>query len=256
MFYYKVIKDGEFIGIATSCEMRKYQTKHKILLCCDETEAQYIQVDGMRIYHAGWMWKETIPGMYPTADVIAIDEAEYNTIREATSNGEDYKEQEQPEEEIIEAIESSNDSEYIEVTMDYLRNMKIQEMSIECNRFIQRGFDVQLSTGLEHFSLTAQDQLNFITLTNMIQQGAAAVPYHSDNELCRYYPAEDILAIVNAATEYKTYHITYFNSLKHYIMGITDIAELRQVKYGITLPDEHKSDVLKEIEASAGGGES
>lgn len=254
MYYYKIIKDGEFIGLATSCDMRRYQTKHNILLCCDETEAQYVQLDVLRIYHAGWMWKETVPGMYPAADVIAINEAEYNTIREATANGEDYVEKEEFEDNLIESIEASNDAEYIQVTMDYLKQVKIQEMSNACSKCIQDGFDTVLSDGqIAHFSLTAQDQLNFITLTNMIQQGAEMVPYHSDGELCRYYSAADVNIIVSAATQYKTYHITYFNSLKHYILAIEALEELKNVRYGTVIPAEYKSDVLLEIEAAVGG---
>lgn len=53
-----------------------------------------------------------------------------------------------------------------------------------------------------HFSLTTQDQLNLITLSAMVSQGAEQVPYHADGELCKFYSVSDMLAIINQATNF------------------------------------------------------
>ena len=135
--------------------------------------------------------------------------------------------------------------------IDDIRDAKIDEMSIACNETITKGFDVELSDSeSHHFSLTTQDQLNLITLSSMALAGDNDIPYHADGELCKYYTAEDINTIVSAATAFKTYHVTYFNSLKAYIMTLAKIEDVINVEYGSEIPDEYQSDILKELNSN------
>lgn len=129
-----------------------------------------------------------------------------------------------------------------------IRAAKINEMSLACNEIITSGFDAELSDGeSHHFSLTTQDQLNLITLSSMALTGNNEIPYHADGELCKYYTAEDINTIVSAATTFKTYHVTYFNSLKSYITTLDNVDDILDVEYGDDIPAEYQSDILKEI---------
>ena len=58
------------------------------------------------------------------------------------------------------------------------------------------------------------------------------------------------------ATQFKTYQVSYFNALKAYIESMTDIETIGAVVYGIEIPAEHQSDVLKVLLAAmATGGE-
>ena len=123
------------------------------------------------------------------------------------------------------------------ITVEYVRNKKIAEMNTICSKAIQDGFDVKLSDDASHhFSLTEQDQLNLITLSTMIA---------SDGEPCIFYPVEDITAILNAATSWKTYHVTYNNSLKMYINALDNISDISAITYGIEIPVDYQSDVLR-----------
>lgn len=132
--------------------------------------------------------------------------------------------------------------------LDDIKDAKISEMSASCNSVITRGFDVELSDKEKHhFSLTVQDQLNLITLSSLATAGETVIPYHADGEICREYSAEDISLIVNAATAFKTYHVTYFNSLKVYIKALSDISQISQIKYGVDIPEEYQSDILKTL---------
>lgn len=81
----------------------------------------------------------------------------------------------------------------------------------------------------------------------MIAQGATSIPYHAKDELCKFYSAEDIALIIETATQFKTYHTSYFNSLKNYINSMATIEEIGAVEYGINIPAEYQSDVLKEL---------
>ena len=78
----------------------------------------------------------------------------------------------------------------------------------------------------------------------MIESGETALPYHADGELCRFYSVEDINLIINTATKHKTYHITYFNSLKAYINSLNSIEDISNIFYGVAIPINYQSEIL------------
>lgn len=255
MNYYKIIADGEFIGVGNSTNMICYQVKHNIILGCSEKKAEYIICDE-KLYRADWMLPVnpmSTKYSYTKAEVIAIEEEEYNALVSAIEKNEEIVIE--PETPVEEAPEYIDPNEVI--TVDYVKNAKIAEMSNTCNKVITNGFDVTLSDGNSyHFSLTTQDQLNLITLSSMVASGETQIPYHADGELCRFYSAEDINIIITTATQFKTYQVSYFNALKAYIESMTDIETIGAVVYGIEIPAEHQSDVLKVLLAAmATGGE-
>lgn len=244
MTYYKVIKDNEFIGVGTSYELRKYQTKHGILLVADDDTAQYIDIDGI-LYRDSWFKVVTTDTIqYENADIVVISEEEYQQLFEAIDKGEEIEintDDEPSENEEVVVIDNNE-----EVTLDYLKAQKVKEMSYICNQIIVNGFDITLSDGeVHHFSLTVQDQLNLITLSAMISAGEQTIPYHADGELCRNFSAADIGLVIKTSTELKVYHTTYYNSLKLYIQSLDDREAIADVYYGMSIPEEYESDVLK-----------
>lgn len=241
MKYYKVIYANNIVGVATTNGLRKYQKKHNLFLMCEESDAQYIECNG-EIYHASWMIPETIDySEYPKADVIEIGEAEYNTLFTAIETGEEIK-----VEQNVEVVDDSIVDPVEELTLEYVISKKIEEMSYYCNKSIVNGFDCILSDGkVYHFSLDTADQLNLITLSTMIASGETAIPYHADGELCRFYTVDDISTILSSATNFKTYQVSYYNSLKSYIESLTDIESVSNVVYGMNVPIEYQSDVLR-----------
>ena len=244
MTYYKVIKDNEFVGIGTSYELRKYQLKHGILLVADDNTAQYIQIND-KLYRDNWFKVLTTNTIeYETASISVIDESEYQQLFEAIDAGEEISNVTNDEDTYYQEDDNVVDSDSI-ITLDYLKTQKIKEMSYYCNQAIVNGFDVELSDGrTHHFSLTVQDQLNLITLSSLAASGVDNIPYHADGELCEFFSVNDIQMIVKAATELKTYHTTYYNSLKLFIQSLGDRDDVANVIYGANIPDEYKSDVL------------
>ena len=255
MIYYKVIQNNEFIGIGTSYELRKYQPKHNILLIAHDDAAQYIDVNGT-LYRDSWLKPINSNDnfiKYENASISVISAEEYQQLSEAIDKGQEIQIATEQDNLIQDNSEQSEQQIPIVeiVTIDYLKEQKIKEMSYMCNQIIANGFDIVLSDGNKHhFSLTVQDQLNFITLANMIQSGETILAYHADGELCRYYSAEDISKVIKYATEFKTYHTTYYNSLKSYIQSIQDRESIRTITYGIDIPVEYQSDILKVILAN------
>ena len=251
MNYYKLISGTNFVGIATQHNFREFQHKHSIILACDEERAQYVQC-GDLFYRADWMVPVTTDKVsYETVELVRIEKDEYDILLAAVEKGEEIEieqEQNEPVEEtpVVDPIE--------EVTLDYLKEAKINEMSYVCNQIITNGFDVILSDSNQyHFSLTTQDQLNLITLSSMVANGETHIPYHADDELCRFYSAEDITTIINTATQFKTYQVSYFNTLKMYINSLKRKKSVAAVQYGMAIPEEHQSEVLKTMLAANGG---
>lgn len=137
---------------------------------------------------------------------------------------------------------------YFITNLDEIKTSKIKELSTECNKTIINGFDVVLSDNNKyHFSLTYEDQINLITLSGMVQAGEKYIPYHADDGECKYYSTEDMNHIITVGTTFKTYHTTYFNSLKMFVNSLTDNETVRSIEYGINIPDEYQSDVLKQL---------
>ena len=241
--YYKVINNSKFIGVGTSNDFCRLQKKHGILLACDESQAQYIQISD-NLYHAQWMLPDKSNNIESYAEVIEISESEYNNLHSVIESGEEIQIEEaypQEKEEETPIIDENT-----EITVEFVKTRKINEMSMVCSNMITNGFDVVLSDGKSHhFSLTTQDQLNLMSLNAMIASGESNIPYHADGELCKFYSPEDIISISTEATNYKTYHVSYFNSLKAYIESMNNIEDISAITYGTLIPEEYVSDVLK-----------
>ena len=135
--------------------------------------------------------------------------------------------------------------EELSLTAEYAKAAKIDEMRRACEAAIIDGVDVTYNGVTRHYSLELTDQLNILALQDAIEQGAQQIPYHGDDEPCRYYSQEEFLAVVAAANAHKTFHTTYFNSLKAYIENVETLDELDEITYGVSVPVEYQSDVLK-----------
>lgn len=242
MTYYKIIINNQIIGVATSMNCLRFQNKHLTLERTVDDLAEYIEcID--QLYHATWMAPiKTDIYHYTIAAIIEISQEEYTILVPAIENNpipiEENEEEEQP-------VISNDDPD---ITVEFVRKAKINEMSRACNQIIEAGFDITLNENVEHFSLTTQDQLNLISLSAMAQAGTEAIPYHADGQICRFYTAAEINQIVSAATQFKIYQTTYYNALKNYINSLDTIEEIAAITYGTSLPEEYKSEVLKALE--------
>ena len=243
--YFKLINGRNFVGIASSLDFLKLQQKHRLLLLSDVEHGQYISVGGT-LYRDQWMAPVTDDDIhYEVVSVIEIDEEEYNALYESMDSGDEVI----VEPEIVETPEDEIPSDpNDEVTLEFIQEKKIATLSRQCQEAIVNGVDVELSSGeIKHYSLSVEDQLNIASMVTMLQQGVSAVPYHADGELCEYYSTEDMQRIATSATEWKTYHITYFNSLKNWVSSMDTVEDVASVTYGDEIPSEFCSVVLNQL---------
>jgi hypothetical protein len=84
-----------------------------------------------------------------------------------------------------------------------------------------------------------------------VQQGASAVPYHADGELCRMFTAEEFMTVANAAIAHIFWHRTYCNHLNAWIKR-GKLKEISGIFYGIELPAD-LAENMEQLLKSAGG---
>lgn len=239
--------------------MREYQSKHDIVLACDESRAQYIQIDD-NIYHAMWMVPETIKGLHPVAEVVEISEEEYDAIKYLLDNDEEYQEPE-PSVEEPDYDFSENPDTNTEITLEFVKEKQIAKMSKDSEDVIHAGTDITLSDGnIYHFSFSDQDQYQIgflatsaktaVMLESMgLPTGETGkdYPWHSDGGDCIFYSREDIILIGTAMQNTITYQNSYFHALRNYIQSLDDIQDVFAIEYGVEVPQEYWGDVYAEI---------
>ena len=84
-----------------------------------------------------------------------------------------------------------------------------------------------------------------------MKEGAQAVPYHADGELCRMYTAAEFSALAQAATAHVFYHRTYCNHVNAWIAR-AGLDELAAIEYGAELPADLAASMAR-IMQEAGG---
>ena len=79
--YYKVIKNNKVIDILDKLVFLKYQPKHKIMILCDENEAQAIlSSDNNTIWHESTLYKIPVDG-YDIVELVEISRYEYQQLK-------------------------------------------------------------------------------------------------------------------------------------------------------------------------------
>ena len=155
-----------------------------------------------------------------------------------------------PESGIVEKdIVFTAELEYIP-TLEEVKSQKIQEMNDRQQEIIQNGIEVQLSDGTTgQFSLGLYDQLSLGQLRSNAEKGTEKIPWHEDEEgkKCKWYKAVDMLLITSKAEAFLTYHITYFRDLRDYIKSMGDKESVNSVEYGVYIPSEYQSEVLRDL---------
>ena len=131
-------------------------------------------------------------------------------------------------------------------TLEEVKNHKKEEISAACESIIFAGIDVKIGEEYEHFSLKMKDQVNLFGKQYQIASGATSVEYHQDGHPCKYYSVEDMMKIITAAMEWVSYHTTYCNALNMWIAGAETKEEVEAIYYGVDVPEEYQSEVLKD----------
>lgn len=254
MNYYKFISGGNIIDSLDNPVWVKEDKRGNIVRCDIKEAMGVLSSDMSTVLHISGA-KEFSEDVYTEIAVADITADEYEEIKVLLGLGAEvpdgegdveWKDEETHPEEIPE-----------DATLTEVKTRCLEKLSADCQNTIYGGVDVQLTDGsVRHFDLQIEDQLNLLTLSTLIASGSTTIPYHASDELCTYYSAEDIMKITETATTFKTYHTSYFNSLKNWVMSMKTVAEVGAVKYGDIIPAEYCSSVLIGMVDSISEGES
>ena len=135
-------------------------------------------------------------------------------------------------------------------TLEEEQTEKISEMNEIQQLTIRDGVLITLSDGRnEQFTLKDQDQTSLMGLQTLVAQGVENIPWHSadQSEHCKYYSNADMAIIAEKALQFITYHVTYFRDLRIYIRSLKAKEEVQNVTYGMEIPVEYQSEVLKDF---------
>ena len=152
--------------------------------------------------------------------------------------------------------EPAPEPEPYEPTIEEIQEAKVAEMNAAQQNAIAYGVDVKLTDdATEHFSLTQYDQQSLMGLQSLVDAGQESIPWHNsdEDEHCKFYSNADMLKIITAALSYISYHVTYFRDLRIYIRSLQDKEAVQAIEYGVDIPAEYQSEVLKAMAAQTGG---
>ena len=239
--YYKAVKDGKIIDAYDFLSHVRYDTMSGMILRCSREDVPngIIQRNGICIYHVdGWESFPEEAGSYETVELQEVPDADtYFAIIEALKDEEEIPDVPEPE------PEPGPDED-----INFIKNSKVKAMSAKCEQTIVEGVTVTLSDGNDyHFALNLSDQIMIDSLVARANNGEDALPYHADGEPDRFFCAADILIVKNEMDAHVLYHRTYFNSLKVYIEDLKDAVSVSEIRYGVEIPEEYQSDVLKAV---------
>ena len=216
---YKLIYNNLVIDVVKKPKYLRYLTKSGRTVLTNKTSAHCIMGSNNKDIYLlqgvnrpeGKDWKEVT--------VVAITENEYNSLIKLLASDQ--------------AIYADKNQ------LKHVQNEKISELNTICRNTIIEGVSVLFSDKKYHkFELTIEDQLNLMTIESEIKAGAKKILYHEKNKVCQMYLASDIQLLIDAVHKHKAYHTTYFNLLKNYIYSLHDIEKIREIEYGIELPDD------------------
>ena len=112
---------------------------------------------------------------------------------------------------------------------------KVQSLREECQRKIVDGIEV----GGKHYSYDASDQANIANLVGMAKEMQVSLPYHADNESCRLFTVEELIALYTLQEFNVTYQTTYYNQAKLMVEAMTNWEDWDQFSYGSPLTGKY-----------------
>lgn len=247
MSFYKVVLNDKIVDVLENVVWVKENLRGRIVICGANEAVGVVSSDAKTIWHiagASHMANHT----FEDVKVVDIEESEAKELQTLLGLGGDVIDKDNGID--VEFPDETEEPEEIpeDATLNEVKRICLERLSNACQQVIFDGFTVVMTNETEkHFTLKIEDQLNLLSLSTLIASGVEAIPYHASGELCEYYSVEDMMRIITTATEFKTYHTSYFNSLKNWIESMEDITEIGSIAYGDPVPEEYRSVVLNEL---------
>lgn len=132
-------------------------------------------------------------------------------------------------------------------SLETLKQEKIEEFSKICGERIVAGVDVQTTQGVEHFSLTLEDQAN---IKQTYEDCWEKLPYHADGKDCRPFTYDELAAVMNAGKTHIFILQTKLNKLRKWIRRCETEDELSKITFDSDLPEDLALEMQELIKCS------
>ncbi len=136
-----------------------------------------------------------------------------------------------------------------EETLDDVKARKITELEL-ANAEASSSVDIVLSDGNSYnFPLSLDDKVELLGCQTEVAAGNDKIAWHTsdDTQHCTFYSNADMKIITQVALTFITFHTTYIKDLKIYLNSLDDKESVEAVTYGMTVPEEFRSEVLKAL---------
>lgn len=131
-------------------------------------------------------------------------------------------------------------------TLEEVKEYKKQEIMSTYQMVKTAGFDIELSTGTEHFPLTDEDTTFLFGKQLELQASTEEkISYQNSDNRCKMYSREDMQLIINKALLFVNFQTTYRNNLCEWINACSEKEQVENISYGIAIPEEYQNEVYK-----------
>ena len=122
---------------------------------------------------------------------------------------------------------------------DEYRNYKLTQVNEACQEDIYAGDEIEIDGTPRKFTFKLEDQMNLKNLFDIVSTfpDVQYLPYHVSAQSCEMFSRKDIITVYLTLLIRLTKITTYCNQLNMYIRSLYDKEKMKDITYGMELPE-------------------
>ena len=122
---------------------------------------------------------------------------------------------------------------------DEYRNYKLTQVNEACQEDIYAGDEIEIDGTPRKFTFKLEDQMNLKNLFDIVSTfpDVQHLPYHVSAQSCEMFSRKDIITVYLTLLIRLTKITTYCNQLNMYIRSLYDKEKIKEITYGMELPE-------------------
>ena len=122
---------------------------------------------------------------------------------------------------------------------DEYRNYKLTQVNEACQEDIYAGDEIEIDGTPRRFTFKLEDQMNLKNLFDIVSTfpDVQHLPYHVSAQSCEMFSRKDIITVYLTLLIRLTKITTYCNQLNMYIRSLYDKEKMKDITYGMELPE-------------------
>ena len=122
---------------------------------------------------------------------------------------------------------------------DEYKNYKLTQVNEACQEDIYAGDEIEINGVPRRFTFKLEDQMNLKNLFDIVSTfpDVQYLPYHVSAQSCEMFSRKDIITVYLTLLIRLTKITTYCNQLNMYIRSLYDKEKMKDITYGMELPE-------------------